>query len=239
MRPGHTHYSVTTVVCFIWPMSTCPVRYPCLVEGDTSANLENRSFMKEVKGLVDLRRRTWDPALFDKQGQHMYWEDFLHIKQRSQYIIHSVLFCQSRLRRQVFGDKFWGQHEAELRRVEGHRLQNPKQPNSKAMVRNIICTTWLAHSGFTVFWHRSTMRNSNAKSTHGPSYRMRSFHYHHWTYVYKSITLWQALLKKSIAEQSTGEYPWRLRCENGQTRRASKEGRPCQPIWTKPLEYNH
>lgn len=122
------------LIVFTFFLGCTLCRFSSLAQGDSSKNLENRTFMKEVNALLDHRRRTWDAPQFERNGSKMKFNDFVEIKRRSQYMLHSLIFSQTFLKKKIFGEKYWREREAELRALEGRRLQDPERRKSVAMV---------------------------------------------------------------------------------------------------------
>ena len=118
-------------------ISACIRRFPCLEDCDR--NLENKTFMKEIGTLVEGRKKSWEEGLFERQGYFLRFNDFVEIKRRSQYMLHSLFFSQSFVRKKLFGAHFWREREVVIRAAEGQRLADPERRKSIALV-SVMCS---------------------------------------------------------------------------------------------------
>jgi hypothetical protein len=104
--------------------------------------------VKEYTALMDTRKRSMDDTTFERQGSQMKFNDFVDMKRRSQYLLHSLIFAQTFIRKKLFGEHFWREREKELRALEGYNLQDPERSNSVAMVRLASRLQWHVQSTF-------------------------------------------------------------------------------------------
>lgn len=112
-------------------------RFPALITGDSALNLENKTFVKEYTALIEGRKRSMDETTFERQGTRLKFNDLVDMKRRSQYLLHSLIFAQTFIRKKVFGESFWREREKELRAMEGFKLQDPERSKSVAMVSGL------------------------------------------------------------------------------------------------------
>lgn len=91
--------------------------------------------LKEVKSLLAHRQNTWEPALFEKKGHYLYFDDFMERKRRSKSFVISIMYSQTVLIKRTFGQKYWLERGKALRALDGVALQDTTRRGSNAVVR--------------------------------------------------------------------------------------------------------
>ena len=130
------------------------LRFPSLYEAESSKNLENRTFVKEVHDLLEYRRKNCDPSI-EAASFRLHLKDFIGMTTKSQHLLHSLEFCQSRMRRMFLGEKFWAARELLLRGAENGKLADRNRRKSIALVSN--CSfNWLIRLCVS-YWYKSAL----------------------------------------------------------------------------------